>query len=104
MREAFELYCQFGFTALDSNGLTQGQNAVRRAEKLYSELPVCLKEYAGSYANFIATAKEADAAFLTYERNRFIKAMPEITKRVEYKQALECVWAPDNKRIAGGRN
>lgn len=102
--KAAELADSFNFTAIEPNGLTQGQNARIKAEKLYEGLPEYIKEYTGSYGAFMDMVKTADAAFLTYERNRFLKAMPDIAKRVEYRERLKGSNFSEKDRIGGKKN
>lgn len=88
LREANELSCCFSFTAVDENGFTQGQIARKKAMELYEGLPSCLKTYCGSYGAFMLMARETPTSELKYERNRFLKALPDINKTVERRELL----------------
>ena len=86
LRKGGHLVYQFRFNAMDSNGLTQGENARRSFEKLWDGLPEKIKMYLGGQGEFQRMARNNDDEELKFERNRFLKTMPTIQVRHEYQQ------------------
>lgn len=86
LRKGSHLIYQFRFNAMDPNGLTQGENARRRFNKLWEGLPEKIKMYLGGQAEFQRMARNNDDEELKFERNRFLKTMPTIQVRHEYQQ------------------
>lgn len=91
-----ELRYMFRFTAIQSNGKTQGANARDKFEKLWQDLPDKLKEYVGSKGELMRIAEYTDEE-LKFEKNRFMKTMPTIQKRQEYAELV----AGNNLAIEG---
>ena len=86
LRNAERLIFRFDYTFVEENGLTQGQNARRKVEAIWEGLPDKLKQYIGSYGEFIRMAQRYHDEELKYEKTRFIKQMPVIAERSEYKK------------------
>lgn len=86
LRKADWYISRFAGTFTESNGLTQGQNARRGFEKLWESLPEKIRMYLGGKGEFQRLAQNRDDDELKFERNRFLKTMPTIQKRHEYKQ------------------
>ena len=84
LREGNRLVYYFRFTAREANGLTQGENARRKSQSLYENLPDKIKSYLGGYSEFIRMSQNYDDEELKFERNRFLKQMPILQKRKEY--------------------
>lgn len=82
-----ELRYMFRFTAMQSNGKTQGDNARDKAEQIWQDLPDKLKQYVGSKSELMRLAEYTDDE-LKYEKNRFMKSMPVIQKRQEYAELV----------------
>jgi hypothetical protein len=82
-----ELRYMFRFTAMQSNGKTQGDNARDKAEQIWQDLPEKLKQYVGSKGELMRLAEYTDDE-LKYEKNRFMKSMPVIQKRQEYAELV----------------
>jgi len=81
-----ECSCQFNYTYTPHNeSLSQGQLAQIEAQKVYDGLSPKLKEYCGGYNGFADMALLDDEG-LSYEKGRFLKAVPQIEKRIETKR------------------
>ena len=76
----------FPATMIEANGRTQGANARDQLEKLWDSLPEKLRMYLGGEGEFMRMAQHYDEEELKYERNRFMKTMPTIRTRHEYRQ------------------
>ena len=76
----------FPATMIEANGRTQGANARDQLEKLWDSLPEKLRMYLGGKGEFMRMAQHYDEEELKYERNRFMKTMPTIRTRHEYRQ------------------
>lgn len=86
LRKAEGLLYLFPATFVEANGRTQGANARDDFEKLWENLPEKLRMYMGGKGEFMRLAQRHDAEELKFERNRFMKTMPTINTRHEYRQ------------------
>lgn len=75
----------FDYTFVEDNGLTQGQNARNKATQVWEQLPDELKSYLGSKSELLRMARNYTENDLHFEKSRFLKSMPAIRKRQEYK-------------------
>ena len=75
----------FPFTFVESNGKTQGDNARIAVQNIWDNLPDKLKQYVGSKGELMRFAQSHTDDELKFEKTRFLKAMPTIKKRQEYK-------------------
>ncbi len=95
----------FGFTYIEPNGKTQGQNARAAFSELWQSLPEKIKGYLGGEGELIRLAQSADDEELKFERNRFLKTMPTIRKRQEVAKMQLAISAGESNsvlRIGGG--
>lgn len=92
---------RFGYTYVDSSGLSQGQQARNRVEEIWQGLPEKIKKYLASKGELMRNANENnfDASFSSWEKQRFLKAMPIMEKREEFSQML---LEGENKLLLGG--
>ena len=86
LRKADYITSRFHGTFIEENGMTQGQNARRSFDNLWDSLPERIRMYLGGKGELIRLARSHDEEELKFERNRFLKTMPNIKKRHEYKQ------------------
>lgn len=86
VRKGYRLIYKFQFNYVEPNGLTEGQNARNAFDRLWEGLPEKVRMYLGGKGEFQRIAQNNDDEELKFERNRFLKAMPTIQKRHEYKQ------------------
>lgn len=77
---------RFGFTLVEANGKTQGDNARDEVEKIWQGLPDRLKQYLGSKGELMRMARNYNDEELKFEKTRFQKTMPIIKKREEYSE------------------
>lgn len=86
LRDTSAEVSRFGFTFVDSSGISQGQQARNKVEDIYNSLPDKIKSYLGSKSELIRSAQSwgADSDFGNYEKPRFMKAMPIMEKRQEF--------------------
>lgn len=87
----------FRYTAIDYNGLTQGQNARNRVSEIWDNLPPILKEYCGDKGGLINLSK-LDMEELGFEKGRFLKLLPTLRNRMEIRQTIN----PDILQLVGG--
>ena len=78
----------FQFTAIEANGKTQGQNARLRIEEIWNKLHPKLKQFTATESGLIRLSELNDDD-LKYEKNRFLKTIPVIEKRMEMAHELE---------------
>ncbi len=102
LRKAGRLIGWFNYNAIEANGLTQGENARRKVRKIWEDLPERISLYIGGYGEFQRLAWNYDEEELKFERNRFMKTMPTIKKRCEYKQLNLAIEAGDKPLGIGG--
>lgn len=85
LRKGSSLMYYFNFNFVEANGKTQGQNAREDFERLWNNLPERLQMYIGSKGEFMRLCRDYTDEELKFERTRFLKQMPTIQKRQEYK-------------------
>ena len=80
------LMSQFCYTYVDSTGISQGDQARNKVEQIWQGLPDKIKRYLASKGEMMRNARENnnDASFSTWEKQRFMKSMPIMQKRIEY--------------------
>ncbi len=88
---------RFRFNAIQSNGMTQGQNARLEFEKIWDDLPQVLKEYC-SNENGLINLSRLTYDELSFEKGRFLKILPTLKTRLEIKQTIN----PDILQLASG--
>lgn len=88
MRKVGDLSERLKYTFVEDNGITQGQNAKNKIIQIWEQLPQELKSYIGSQGELIRMAREYDDTALTFEKTRFLKAIPNIREGYEYQQAI----------------
>lgn len=88
--ETSRLMSQFEYTYVDATGLSQGTQARRAVERLWEGLPDKIKRYLASKGELMRNANEFnfDLSFASWEKQRFLKAMPIMEKREEFSQML----------------
>lgn len=88
MKRASYFIAQFGHTYIDGRDgtLTQGEQARKKVSELWDSLPQKIKMYFADEREFIRRSRELE--FSDYERDRFLKAMPVMEKRMEYNGLL----------------
>ena len=93
---------RFEYTFVDSSGVSQGKQARQKVEEIWQGLPEIIRRYVGTKGELVRLAREYGYTtdFCTYEKQRFLKAMPTMGKRVEYSQMM--IGSGDNKRLLRG--
>lgn len=86
--KVYDQWTLFPYDMIQPNGKTQGQNARDRVEKMWNELPYQIQQFVGSKGELIRMARCSEDD-LKFEKNRFLKSMPDIQKRQEYTELLE---------------
>lgn len=75
------------FTAVQPNGLTQGDNARNANRQIFENLSPELKAYCCNLQGLIEIAYMDDNE-LSYEKARFLKTLPQLRQREKVKQSL----------------
>lgn len=90
LRKTWDQMTRFTYTIRESNGLTQGQNARNRVEKIFEELPPKVKSYLVSKGELMNQAKRwaNEDDYIRWEKDRFIKYMPIAEQRAQYSGML----------------
>lgn len=70
---------------VESNGLTQGENARQILEEIFDELSPELKDYCRNSRGLIELAQYTEEQ-LSFERGRFIKTMPQLRARKKMRE------------------
>ena len=87
LRDTCEQVRRFGYTYIDSTGISQGDQARRKVEEIWNGLDDKIKHYLGAKSELMRNASawgEDENAFFTWEKPRFMKQMPIMEKRQEY--------------------
>lgn len=87
LREVRRCAYMFGFTYVEANGLTQGENARLRVKEVFSNLSPELKEYCRNESGLIELAR-LDSDQISYEKGRFNKTMPQLKERAKTRGQL----------------
>lgn len=83
-----DLMAQFSYTFVESDGISQGQKARNKVEKLYEGLPSKIKEYLGSKGELMRIAQSINTQDASFEKARFLKAMPSVEKSQDARNLL----------------
>lgn len=75
-------------------------DAHRRIEAIYNELPDRLRQYIGSKGEIMNIARNYTDTDLKFEKKQFLKTMPTIRKRAEYREIAALIGG-DQKLIEG---
>jgi len=86
LRDTNTQVSRFGYTYIDSTGISQGQQARQKVDEIWNGLPGKIKSYLGSKGELMRNAQAwgLDADYAAFEKPRFLKAMPIMEKRQEY--------------------
>lgn len=74
------------YNYIDDTGKTQGQQAREAIAQVWETLPEELKIYVGDESELISLARGLNVSELGYERSRFNKVYPQLTRRVADKE------------------
>lgn len=91
LKEVLYLSYRLNYNYIDYSGLSQGEQARRRIDEIWEELPQELQIYVGDKEELLTNARALNYSEGSYERNRFSKNYPIIQKRVEDRLAFEKV-------------
>lgn len=86
LRDTWQQMQMFSYTYIDSTGISQGQQARNKVEAIWAGLPEKIKLHIASKGELMRLAREYNFNddFGTFEKQRFMKAMPIMKKRQEY--------------------
>jgi len=81
---------RFGYTHVDRTGISQGKQARMKVDEIWEGLPDKIKGYLSNKGELMrcANSNNFDLTFATMEKQRFLRAMPAVAKRQEYKNLL----------------
>lgn len=100
VREASRQLYYFRFNYVDESGVSQGDRARAKVDRVWQGLPEKIKVYFANQQGFINYARNYDDKDLKYEKNRFLNTMPNIEKRLEDKKAFAALGVSMNiKRL-----
>lgn len=105
LRKGNALTYRFNATYVEENGKTQGANARAEFMKLWESLPERLQMYIGSHGEFVRMARDYGDEDLKFEKNRFMKNMPVMRSRQEYRQIMPGISGTDagTKRLTDAK-
>lgn len=99
LKEVLYLSYRLNYNYIDYTGISQGEQARRRIDEIWHELPQELQIYIGDKEELIVNARALNCSEPSFERTRFSKNFAIIQKRVEDKLAFEKV---SNLLLEGG--
>jgi hypothetical protein len=88
LERTLDLMAQFSYTFVESDGISQGQKARNKVDKLFEGLPEKIKDYLGSKGELMRIARSINTQDASFEKSRFLKAMPSVDKRQETQNLL----------------
>lgn len=83
-----DLMAQFSYTFVESDGISQGQKARNKVEKIFEGLPTKIKDYLGDKGEMMRIARSINTQDASFEKARFLKAMPSVEKSQEARNLL----------------
>lgn len=83
-----DLMAQFSYTFVESDGISQGQKARNKVDKLFDGLPIKIKDYLGDKGELMRIARSINTQDASFEKSRFLKSMPIVDKRQETQNLL----------------
>ena len=98
LRATADQVYRFNHTFMTAAGITQGEEARRKVKEIYEALPAKIKRYLGSQSELIRSAKDNNSSedFSSWEKQRFMKAMPVMARREEYQSYDDHLLASGN--------
>lgn len=84
LRQVLRLTGYFGYTYIDETGLSQGEQARRKVSAIWDGLPEKIKTYLADEGELIRRARELNFTEISFEKTRFFKTMPIVSKRLEH--------------------
>lgn len=86
LNETARQISRFAYTYVDETGISQGQQARNKVDEIWAGLPEKVKGYLASKGELMRNAREHNMSsdYATWEKQRFMKAMPIMAKRQEY--------------------
>jgi len=94
LRKVEDLEYKLQFTAVMSNGKTQGQIAREQIDDEFNKLSPTLKSYVGSVGELRRLARDCDDESLKYEKNKFMKIIDDIQDTVDARLKLGYATTP----------
>lgn len=85
LREVERCVYRFRFTAIQSNGATEGDNARQRVRNIFSGLSPELKEYLRDARGLIELSEYSDKD-LSFEKGRFLRTLPTLRERARIRR------------------
>ena len=83
LKEVLYFSYRLEYNYIDDSGISQGEQAKRAISSIWESLPEELKIYIGDKTELVSSAKALNYAEVGFERNRFSKVFPQLSKRVE---------------------
>ena len=100
LKECAYLSDCFGFTGIDKNGKSQGQNARKKTLEYWENMPLELKSYCGSYGEMMRMADNFDESD-KFEKNRFLKRISIISKEQDVRNFAQLNGFSGNNLLKG---
>ena len=89
LRETLYYSHRLHYNYIDDTGISQGEQARRKIEEIWQNLPQELKIFLGAKSELVAHARSLNYTDMSYERSRLSKNLPILYKRVRAAEQLE---------------
>ena len=86
LRDVLRLVGMFGYTYVDETGLSQGEQARKKVTEIWNGLPEKIRIYLATEGELIRRARELNFTEISFEKTRFFKTMPTVSKRQEHSR------------------
>lgn len=83
-----DLMAQFSYTFVEDDGISQGQKARNKVDKLYESLPIKVKDYLGSKGELMRVARSINTQDASFEKSRFLRSLPIVEKSQDARNLL----------------
>jgi hypothetical protein len=85
LKKVDRLQERFNYTFTEANGLSQGENAIKKTKETYNNMPEEFKAFVGSYGEFLRMARQYNDDNLEFTKNKFLNSISEIKKECQIK-------------------
>ena len=89
LRETLYYTHRLQYNYIDNTGISQGEQARRKINEIWENLPPELKIFLGAKAELVANAKSLNYTDMSFERSRLARTLPVLHKRVQAAAQLE---------------
>lgn len=88
LREVLYYSARFNYTYIDATGISQGDQARRRVDEIWADLPDEIKLYLVDKNELIRSARELNNKEIHWEKTNFMKTIPIVKERKKFRTMI----------------